>query len=376
MPARAHVVESIKATGTPEPLVEDVADWLPQHGQAVLRRLRQELSEAKAITRSLADDAELQRGALARAQQHMRRLRAPAAEQGFALSEDHPTVQSEQKKLDAMRAELARMSSALAQRDQKRQQIGRLVERAEQFIRERAMALFSTALHRNDRVLPAARPVAPKLLKGENLDAALARVRARATELTAELGSIEHAPLPIQQLRKRMRANVGAMAAIGKPGIAADGSITWPTTRLESQVFTLVPVLAQLKKEEPKDEPPARYPWARPVEERIKRHEASDRQAISAMSDGFAAAEVFDSVSVLCWLFEREIIAKLEAQIGTREAGNALSEQERLSKRGRIASELLNAEREEVALVEQACEQGNVIGHREDVVVRALLAVE
>ena len=89
-----------------------------------------------------------------------------------------------------------------------------------------------------------------------------------------------------------------------------------------------------------------------------------------------AFIEAEDAVGLVCWLFEKELLAKISASF--REIGddkNALDQRQREEMLATIASDSLAAERAECACIWHAAERGEVIDFRSDTTPMAALGV-
>ena len=125
----------------------------------------------------------------------------------------------------------------------------------------------------------------PKLNKGEDILAAIEKLRRRGRELKADLARISAAPFPSSHAKAKMRQEIEALAQRGIPSMALlvehDREVQWPTTNLRSAIF-------------------------------------------DAQTPSFAAVETTDTLALFAWLHRDALIARLDALISD-EADDAAS---------------------------------------------------
>jgi hypothetical protein len=125
----------------------------------------------------------------------------------------------------------------------------------------------------------------------------------------------------------------------------------------------------------------ARDPWKNAVERenaRLADFTGSNAPPISIKSagaaDGFASGLQINATALTIWALSDIITKRLEAMLPP-DAPDALSESARVTRLAEIEAELLALNRTEVALIELAHEQGNMIAYRRDTDPRAALSL-
>jgi len=174
-------------------------------------------------------------------------------------------------------------------------------------------------------------PAAP--MPGENYPAAIERVRNAITDLREESRAVTLAPLPAAEVKTRVRAEIEALAAVGRPGCLAvaerAGKIRWPTLPLTG------------------------------VELRAG--------SIPQLQNAFA---------LTAWLFKDQLIAAIEAVVDEdTDDTHALTDSDRAARLESIATAILALERDEEALCEAAEAEGMTVSRRHDIDPRAVLGL-
>jgi hypothetical protein len=262
------------------------------------------------------------------ATQRLARLQAPAVEGGFSLSAaDQRVVQARQlvEELTAARDRLeARYETAAARWQPAR----RLVTIVEEWLRDKP---GGTTLEDFDGPKPT-------LQKGEDILGAIERLRRRCRELAADLHRIESSCYPSAHAKAKMREQIEVLAARGAPTISLliehDREVAWAQTSLQARVF-------------------------------------------NAQIPSFAAAETADVFALIAWLHKDALIARLDREIDAEaDDGATLSHADRERQAAKVAEDLLDAERQEAALVWRALEQGLPAEHRTDCSPQAILGCQ
>lgn len=166
-------------------------------------------------------------------------------------------------------------------------------------------------------------PIAELLKKGETIANAVERYRHRKRELAADAHRVNSAPWPISQAEVDANELIERRADAAAPNpdgaIEHGGQIAFATTRLSGLVHNAQPGVV-------------------------------------------AFIEAEDAVGLVCWLFRKELLAKIST--GFREIGddtNALDQRQREEMLATISADSLIAERAEVALIWHAVERGGVV---------------
>jgi hypothetical protein len=176
----------------------------------------------------------------------------------------------------------------------------------------------------------------PKLNKGEDILAAIEKLRRRGRELKADLARISAAPFPSSHAKPKMRQEIEALAQRGIPSMALlvehDREGQWPTTNLRSAIFN------------------AQTP--------------------------LAAVETTDTLALFAWLHRHALIARLDALISD-EADDAASlwHEARERQAAEVAGDLLDVERQEATMMFRGWADGLSIQPRPDLAPAALLNV-
>ena len=170
-----------------------------------------------------------------------------------------------------------------------------------------------------------------KLQRGETHRQAVDRVRAQIAAVDAEWRRLEHAPLPAEEIKARIVAEVDALAAIGQPKIRV-------RDRFGDGVSGL------------------------PEAMRLRR--AGDMIAGDAPS------------AFVVWLNRDRIIDRLHAEIDAMDLGDAMTEDARDAAFSRLLDQRLALEFSEEAFIVNAASEGTMIVRRRDADPRAILEVE
>jgi hypothetical protein len=182
----------------------------------------------------------------------------------------------------------------------------------------------------------------PKLHKGEDVVAAIDRLRRRGRELQADLHRIRSAPYPSSDAKQRAREQIEQLAQSGAPNAAA--LVEHADAKLE-ELFPRVLVRAQVHN--------------------VRRSPAA-----------VAYAEAVDPIAVIAWLFPKELAAALDQEIASEADDKpALSHEARQQAEAEVMSDLLAVERDECWFVWTALSQNLPVEHRADISPLALLGL-
>ena len=256
-----------------------------------------------------------------------------ASEGGFGLDASAPQVVAEHRKLERAEKELARLTELKETRTVRWTAAGQLHQSVNDWVL-RGIPGDCTL----DVVEDA--PVSELLTKadGGRIEAAVERYRHRQRELAADAHRVNSQQWPISMAEAAARELIERRADAGRPvlenAIEHGLPISFATTRLQSQVYNV-----------------------------------DARGAVA-----FVEAE--DAVGLICWLFDKELLAKISA--GFREIGddkNALDQQQREEMLATIGADSLAAERAECALIWAAAERGEIIDFRATTTPQRVLGV-
>ncbi|RXG89241.1 hypothetical protein [Bradyrhizobium zhanjiangense] len=248
-------------------------------------------------------------------------------EPGHNLGDDDPLVIVERAALTKQDAELARLKRLEEQHGARRRVLAALVNAAETWIKT-ASASMKIAMY----------PVEPsQLKKGESIADAVERLRRRGRELQADLDRVRAAPWPSALARERMRAQIASMAEAGRPlahHLVDHGEpVAFATRSIPARVLNVAP-------------------------------------------EAIAFSEIPDTLALLAWLHQDELIRRLDAEIDTTaDDANALDADQRRHAEAEILADRLSIEREEAELCWQQATDGGPISLRLDLAPEALLGV-
>jgi hypothetical protein len=241
-----------------------------------------------------------------------------------------PRFIAAKKRADSVTAEFQRVDAAFQARGHRAQMISSLVDNMiEPYLR--SLPAHVSLVPIEDR--PAA------LKKGESPITAIDRVRKEQQELRAELHAIRSAPHLSADAKKRVRAEIEALAARGAPNIFKtiefDEPIDWPKVKAETTVYP-----------QPGQPSPA------------------------------LMVRAPDALAVLAWLMREPLIAAIEAEL-TRAADDdaALSDSERARREAETLADLFALEVEEEKFIAQAHDAGADILRRPTADPRAVLGI-
>ncbi|MFL9826941.1 hypothetical protein [Rhodoplanes sp. SY1] len=299
----------------------DPIDLLPPLAAERLRAFRVAAADARAAAHHHGDRLADLRDQRREAERELARLRHYP---GVRPSEDDQRVKALNASMERAAAEIAELAVVHATRADKAAAVSGLVHRVESWLKELPhSAIVSDAI--------SAPPVVPK--KSSVLDMIEAR-RRRVRELTADRRRVEAAPVPSAIVKARMVAEISRIAEAGAPDVsgAIEGGelVRWPTGTVH----------------------------------------------VGIAGAGVGSTTVHDALAVVAWLHRDALVKKLCNEVDAiADDANALNDAERADQLAQIERDVLVAEREEVALVELAAEQGTPIAHRSDVAVPALLGI-
>jgi hypothetical protein len=303
----------------------DALDVLPTETSAAKLRLLRERSET--LFRMIPPFAEVEQTSieLVKAETELRRLG-----DAYGLPPSDPRILSAKKRVDKLSAEFARVRELKEARSAAWQAASRVLSAVEDFLKSGRPA--GTTLDAAETEV--------KLAKGESIIDAVANRRKRVIELKASLARISAAPLPHSFARAAIKKQLELLAAKGAPVVTEviaqpDGRLRFPQQMLRSQVFNI-----------PKSGPVAAY------------------------------TEQTDVLAILCWMFEAEMLAKLDAVLDSSysEADDeALTVEARHQRITELTAQLIDVERQESFLVWRAMDERLPVEHRADCAPQALL---
>lgn len=180
-------------------------------------------------------------------------------------------------------------------------------------------------------------PESELLKKNERISDGIERYRHRLRELAADAHRVRSAPFPSKDIKAKLRQQIEALAERGRPNtdsaIEHNSPVSFAKMSLRSTVYNAAPDAVAFTEEAP------------------------------------------DVLALLCFLFQSEIVQKIEAEIDAcADDKAALSESVREAKLAEIAVDVLAVERMEVALIRLAeSKGGEVVDYRHDTSAQALL---
>jgi hypothetical protein len=208
------------------------------------------------------------------------------------------------------------------------------------------------------------------LAKGETVVDAVSRLRSRIAELKDNIETVEKAPTASETKKARIAEEVRKVAQRGEPRILGDGTVSWP---LKERRMALV-AEAVLPQPAP-PEKPIKHPVPREVWQKIMagQEEETPGPAVARVT-GFAGGMEDNALSFIAWLFEPQIVERLQTLVV--DVDGAISPQQRATRLADLAAELLQSERMEISLIEEAAGKGLGLDYRPDTDARALLQVQ
>jgi hypothetical protein len=306
----------------------DVIEVLPPGAADRLRALRQRFDDTNVI---IPKHDVMHEASTARimAEQRLQRLLAHPHENGFNLKPDDPRVIEQQRLVEKLSGELARLNELVETRSATWHAASHVRTACESWLKN---GIPAGVMLQDIEVEP------PKLAKGENgrLDAIEVR-RRRVRELRADLHRIESAPFPSGYAKAQMRAQIEVLSQQGAVNVSRlverDGQIEWPTKMLRSDV------------------------------------RGGDHPAL-------AFAETHDAVPLVVWLHRDLLIKRLDQEIDSEaDDKSAMSHEARQKAAAEVMDDMLSVERDESALVWRAMDERLPIEHRADCAAQAILQV-
>ncbi|WP_029582937.1 hypothetical protein [Bradyrhizobium sp. URHD0069] len=306
----------------------DEADLLPPPAAERLRELRQLGDDAHLLVRSAHEETQDLRTEIQGHRNRLHRLRGARGADGFDLDDDDVRVTSEQARLDQKMVELKRRSELGELRGERWRILRTTIKNAEDWVRSKPGGT-EIVMHE---------PVEPQLKKGEDILAAIERIRRRGRELEADLARIAASPWPSAIAKQKMRERIGQLAESGRPwveqAIENDAEIPFQTQTHPVRILNGDPSLI-----------------------------------------GFT--ELPDTLALLAWLHGDALIAALDREIDeVADDPNALTAAQRQKAEGEVRADLLSVQRQEAELVWKAQADGAAVTHRPDIDPRALLGVK
>ncbi|MGV7218266.1 hypothetical protein [Bradyrhizobium sp. UFLA05-112] len=324
----------------------DPAAILPETARSRRQALLQRREDAAALSMPMAEAVNELRIGLQREQARQRQLVTPRSSGGFGLqasTEKGPTadiqVRDVERRIAAISEELRRKQVLLEDRSARTNNIGRLCERIE--------AWLNGGVPGGNRIVDHGEiDVVALKQRGETSEAAtLERLRRRLRELAADWHRVQSAPRTSSEAIADARAQIEALAQRGEPDFSAlievGGAIGWP------QVQQRLPLVGLAINEEGE-----------------------------ARLTGVAQGEVIDQTALNAWFDTDKWLAKAEKRIREQcDDKVALSQQDRAEKLAEIASDQLEAERAECALIWKLQRDGQAVEFRDDADIRAVLGI-
>jgi hypothetical protein len=259
-------------------------------------------------------------------------LVAHRSEGGFEQDPSAPQVLSEKRKLERAEKELARLTELKEVRTVRSTAAGQLRQSVNDWVL-RGITGDCTLDVVEDQ------PLSELLTKadGGRIEVAVERYRLRQRECAAERHRVNSQQWPISVGEAYARELVARRKDAGRPVLESAIEHGMPISFATAQLSGLV-------------------------------HNVDARGAIA-----FIEAE--DAVGLVCWLFEKELLAKISAGFREISDGSALDARQREEMLATIALDSLAAERAECALIWHAAAKGEVIDFRSTTSPQAALGV-
>lgn len=296
---------------------------MPPKARAKLEALREERDELRAITLAASDAVKEAIAAKNDAERRLKFLREnnPNAA-GGQVPEDHPAVVEAQAKLDRATRELAKRREKLDAVSERYGRVGGLVEDIERWLK--ALPADLTITEHRETI---------KFKKGERA-ADVEKIRAERDALLQQLSAVRTAPRPSDQVKAAVRAQVEALAKIGKPDVTGalnhGEEVHWPTAPL-------------------------------------------DLRLIGTEAPGVVGGSAPNALAVLAWLHKNALLAAIEAEIDANANDEAaLTDEQRAAREKQLLAQILENERREEAAIVAA---GGAILRRREADPRAVLGL-
>lgn len=315
------------------PTIGDPIDALPEPAAERLHRLRQEREDAAVLARTAFEAWQELHTEAQRRRNRIGQLRAPRGvgigltEPGYNLEDDDPRVTVERAALTKQEAELARLKRLQEQHGARGRILSTLVNAVETWIKAAP----------TDTMIAMHPPIEPQLKKGESIADAVERLRRRGRELQADLDRVAASPWPSSLAREHMRRQITGLAEGGRPAVHHLVDFNEPIMFATRSI-------------------PARV--------------------LNAAPEAIAFSEIPDTLALLAWLHQDELIRRLDAEIdATADDANALDADQRRQAEAEILADRLAVEREEAELCWRQATDGAPIMHRPDIDPQAALGV-
>lgn len=292
---------------------------LPKAAREKLRAIRDESSDRHAVTRPLADEINEMRSTIYVAEAQYRRILENRHVQEHG-QEDHPSARAQRAKLEGLREEFARLQQRYDSRIEEWQHWSATASELENYAKD----------SRGARLTMAADLPPHALQPGETYVEAVSRERKEIEALREALLDTKDAPQPSSIAKARVREQISALAETGKANVWGvveheKGTLKFPTTQ---------------------------------------------------DSKNYRVRAFPEALATLAWLFEEQLIAKVEAEIDAiADDSEALGPEERAKRLSELSAEILRHERIEEQLIERAAESNIVIPRRRDADPRAVLGL-
>lgn len=298
---------------------KDAADKLPAAAKDKLLALRNELDEARAVIA-------VPKEKLAEARRKRDAVELRLSKLVRDMGERHPLVIAEREVFERLNGEVRAASDEYGRRVDAIGPLGNMLKRT---------AGYVSSVPTPVGMAPA---VVPKLAKGVSVVAAIEQARERVQAHKDAIQAAIDAPFTSADVKRKMRAEVTALAESGRPSVAGAIDFGEPIKFANAgQTFIGHTVAGE------------------------------------AVTSNEAA---FDAQATLCWLFRDQIIAALDSEIDdVADDANALTTDERRKRIADAKKALLAAEREEEELVCMARESGLTVARRHDCDPRAILGL-
>ncbi|WP_439373159.1 hypothetical protein [Bradyrhizobium sp. DASA03120] len=344
-PTEAEVQTAYDAINAPLPgafMVHefgDLADTLPgEASRSKLLALRQRTADARAVWLPISDEIRELRLEKQRSDARVAALTLRRGSGGPNLDESDPQVADIKRKIEKLVSELERLTTSEQHRAASAHVTAALLRSVEEWLRRGRPG--GTVLVEAPVI-----EVSELLKRGEQLPAAIGRLRARLKEASADEHRIRSAPFPSADVKRKLREQLAAVASYGEPDLSGmiehgTGDIGW------SRETVNIPLVAM------------------------------DKQGGPII--GSASGELTATMATMIWMLGPEAIGKrLDALVDQQaEDGVALSATDRATKLSEIAFDRARLEAEEAALVWRAQEAGDSVEHRTDCDPRAVLGIE
>jgi hypothetical protein len=317
--------------GPPRVAVGDPIDRLPETAARKLRALRATNEDLTVVIRDLSERrnfaVQAKTASLVQVE-HLKRELATLPHMGPPA--EHPSLKEAVVRLQNAERDIAQLDQRIAAlRAQRPSELRRIED-------------YLTALPPG-AVEAHADPIEPKIGKG-GIAVAIESIRETIARIAADIHAAESAARPAADVKRRMVAQVEALADRGTPNVC---------NSIEAGLDIAFPMLD--------------------IRAPLTGHAASEG---APQLMGFASHSTPDALGLICWLFKDQLISALSDESDAlADDANALDDETRATNVATLQSAKLEAERFEERLIEIAAEESRIVARRPNADPRAIMGL-